>query len=324
MNKANIYWIKRKSLTGGASYEKYLYSVLKKNYKLKYIETDTKKSQSIIKKFYNRFKYINMLQNKNIREGTIIRDFFTTALVPFNKKQQNIILIHHIDTSVLKHKIKYKIIKYLFYKNLWKSDKIIVVSKFWKNHFIKRGYKNVFVAYNCFDIKNYDITEKDVYNFKKKYNLNKRQIIYIGNCQKAKGVLETYNALKDLDVDLVTSGRKDVDLLAKHLNLSYKEYLVLLKSSAVVITMSKFDEGWCRTAHESMLLKTPVIGSGRGGMRELLENGHQVICTDYQKLKKIVKYTIKNKKKIGNKGYEYAKKFTPQQFERTWKAIIEK
>ena len=46
---------------------------------------------------------------------------------------------------------------------------------------------------------------------------------------------------------------------------------MLLQAASVAVTMSKFNEGWCRTAHEAMLCKTPVVGSGMGGMGELLE-----------------------------------------------------
>ena len=66
-----------------------------------------------------------------------------------------------------------------------------------------------------------------------------------------------------------------INIPVVNLSLNYKEYLCLLKASSVVVTMSKFKEGWCLTAHEAMLCKTPVIGSGKGGMRELLEGGNK-------------------------------------------------
>ena len=42
---------------------------------------------------------------------------------------------------------------------------------------------------------------------------------------------------------------------------------------------------WNRTAHEAMLVGTPVIGSGRAGMRELLEAGGQLICERFEDLR---------------------------------------
>ena len=63
--------------------------------------------------------------------------------------------------------------------------------------------------------------------------------------------------------------------------------------------MSKFLEGWNRTAHEAMLCRTPVIGSGTGGMRELLLGGQQIICEDIKTLPEIVDYAIKNAFALG-------------------------
>ena len=35
--------------------------------------------------------------------------------------------------------------------------------------------------------------------------------------------------------------------------------------------MSTFKEGWCRVLHEAAIHGTPILGSGLGGMRELLQ-----------------------------------------------------
>ena len=98
--------------------------------------------------------------------------------------------------------------------------------------------------------------------------------------------------------------------------------------------MSKFKEGWCRTAHEAMLCKTPVIGSGTGGMKELLEGGNQLIC-DFPELKDKVEYLLKCQrldKKIDSSvkwkrteyGYEFAKQFTTEKFKQSWITLIKK
>ena len=112
--------------------------------------------------------------------------------------------------------------------------------------------------------------------------------LYLGNCQKKKGVLEAYNALQEIDAYFVTSGTKDIELPIPNLILSYKDYRLLLASSDIVITMSLFKEGWNRTAHESILCGTPVIGSGSGGMKELLEESNQIICHSFEDLPSIV------------------------------------
>jgi len=94
----------------------------------------------------------------------------------------------------------------------------------------------------------------------------------------------------------------------------------------MVIAMSKFKEGWCRTAHEAMLLKTPVIGSGLGGMQELLIGGKQIVCKDFKDLKTKVQDLLGNprlREKMGQDGYNFAKEFTLERFEREWLNLIE-
>jgi glycosyltransferase involved in cell wall biosynthesis len=75
-----------------------------------------------------------------------------------------------------------------------------------------------------------------------------------------------------------------------------------------------------------MLSKTPVIGSGLGGMRELLEDGRQIICTNFRGLKKEVQNLLEDsflRKKIGEDGYNFAKNFTPEKFEQDWLNLID-
>ena len=55
---------------------------------------------------------------------------------------------------------------------------------------------------------------------------------------------------------------------------------MLLSCCDIVISFSEFPEGWNRVAHEALLTKTPVIGSGQGGMNELLNKSGQIICRD--------------------------------------------
>ena len=208
-----------------------------------------------------------------------------------------------------------------------KIDVILVGAEYWKQYFLKKGCKNVYKIYSSFDLSNFNVSDEDVLNFKKKYKLQDKPIIYLGNCQKAKGVVGSYNTLKYLDVHFVTSGERKVKIPALNLNLSDRDYLILLKASSIVISMSKFKEGWCRTAHEAMLLKTPVIGSGSGGMQELLEGGKQIVCRDFKDLREKVQNLLDNprlRKKMGEDGYNFTKKFTLERFEKEWLSLIEK
>ena len=220
-----------------------------------------------------------------------IRNFDSIITMPYDDTRgKNVALIFHIDYSFQPAYLKtsWIILERIFYHHLKKVDAIITISKYWQNHFLERGYPNVYLIYNGFDLNEFQFEDQEVLEFRKKFRLEDRPIIYMGNCQRIKGVVEVYEHLKKLDVYLVTSGRKEVDIPTLNLNLDDHDYLLLLRSSSVVITMSKFMEGWNRTAHEAMLCKTPVIGSGLGGMKELLEGGKQIICDDFEDLKEKV------------------------------------
>lgn len=255
-----------------------------------------------------------------------IRNFDSVITLPYDYTEgQHLVLIHHIDFSTQPSSLKplFKGLEKGFYRHLRKVDFIVTVSKYWQNHFLERGHQKVFLIYNGFNLDLFHFEDEEVSEFKKRFHLEEKPIIYIGNCQRIKGVVETYEQLKDLKVYLVTSGRKEVHLPIPNLNLSDREYLLLLKSSSVVVTMSKFKEGWGRTTHEAMLCKTPVIGSGLGGMTELLEGGGQMICGDIRELREKVYFALDHPE-LGGKGYEYAKQFTIERFEAGWLNLIER
>jgi len=102
------------------------------------------------------------------------------------------------------------------------------------------------------------------------------------------------------------------------LKLDRQDYLCLLHASDIVITMSTMVEGWNRIAHESLLSHTPVIGSGRGGMLELLEGAGQKVVTDVTTLPAVVEEVLKDKKYFTEKGFEYVRKFDSKYFEDEW------
>jgi glycosyltransferase involved in cell wall biosynthesis len=300
---------------GGDSYRNYLYQFLKnsKNYQVDGYGLGGFLSRDNIISFYRS------LTLKGV-DDVWIHD--TNTIIYPNKKLEgtHVLLFHHIGGDVPSpYPLFNKILNKIFYRNLSKTDYIIVVSEFWEEFLKEKGFDNVNVIYNPFNVSEFDFNKKEINDFQLKYNLKDRPIVYIGNCHELKGVKESYEHLKDLDVNLVTSGRKRVDIPALNLNLEYSEYLLLLKSSSVVVAMSKFPEGWCRTAHEAMLCKTPVIGSGLGGMAELLEVGGQITCQDFRELRNQVQYAIETPE-LGVLGYKYASqdKFKIESFNNKW------
>jgi len=312
---------------GGKVYEQQVREALSKHFDLELINLSPKYFSKKFLKAIELFFYLLKLKGT---KDLWIRDFISAITLPLAKtKGENIVLIHHIDfsDSPLIFKPFFFIIQKIFYQNLRKTEAIVVVSEYWKNHFLKKGYSNVYKIYNSFNLFEFNVGEKEVVEFKKRYNLEEKPIIYIGNCQRAKGVVESYEALKGLNIYLVTSGEKKVKIPTINLSIEYRDYLRLLKASSIVVAMSKFKEGWCRTVHEAMLLKKPVIGSGLGGMKELLEGGKQIICEDFNLLEAKVSYLLNHPEimeEMGETGFSYVKDFTADKFEKEWVNLIKK
>ena len=63
--------------------------------------------------------------------------------------------------------------------------------------------------YNSFIPEDYMIQKEAVAEFRKKYSIPDKPIVYIGNAHKQKGVYEAYHALKDLDVELIMTGAEN-------------------------------------------------------------------------------------------------------------------
>lgn len=322
----NISWVKISGRKyGGVAYEEGAMEVLKNYFNLEYIKINS----SIFKKGYLRAPELifNLLKLKGEKD-LWIRDSNAVITVPFDRtKGKKAAIIHHIDFSTSRPLFKPIdfIIEKLIYRGLRKMDAIITISQYWRSHFLKRGFQNVFVVHNGFDLNSFNISLQETEKFKEENHLQGKPIIYLGNCQKAKGVIESYQALKGLDVHLITSGEPFIKIPVRNLEMEYREYLKLLKAASVVLTMSKFKEGWCRTAHEAMLLKTPVVGSGLGGMKELLEEGKQLICPDFTSLREKVEYLLNHPEiriKMGEDGYNFAKNFTLEKFREDWLSLL--
>jgi len=322
-----IGWLKISSRKyGGVAYEELAREALAGDFDVELVEVKS----NIFKKGYLRAPEIiwNLIRLKGEKD-LWVRDNNTIIALPFSRiKGKTLAMVHHIDfsTTPLWAKPLDFMIERFIYFGLKKADFIVTVSKYWQEHFLKRGYKNVFKIYNAFNISEYDFKDEEIAEFKKKYNLEGKPIIYLGSCQKAKGVLESYSVLKDLNSYLVTSGEPLFKKSpARNLQIPYREYLKLLKASDVALAMSKFKEGWCRVAHEAMLLKTPVVGSGLGGMKELLEGGKQIVCPDFKSLREKVEYLLNNpevRAKMGEDGYNFAKNFTLEKFKSDWLSLI--
>jgi len=314
VTEMKVGWIETiKHATGGRAYDSNVQRVIAKKHDLEIFNVGFDKSTP--------FKYpilLYKIARLSGKKDVWVKRYDSIIMLPFERTVgKNIAIIYHIDitTAPYQERIPLFLLEKIFYRNLWKVDAIVTICKFYYNRFVRIGYPNVKLIYPAYNVNDFKFTEKEIEDFKKRYGIDKKPIIYIGNCQRIKGVVESYKALKDMNVHLITSGRKTVDIPAINLNLPYRDYLRLLKASSVVVTMSKFIEGWLLTAHEAMLCKTPVVGSQ--GLYEILQDGDQIICEDFNNIRSDVEYAMDHPE-LGERGYNYAKQFTIERFENEW------
>jgi glycosyltransferase involved in cell wall biosynthesis len=240
--------------------------------------------------------------------------------------QKSIGVIHHIDHRIAEKSIYHRWFFSRLLSRLKKCDGVVTVSEHWKEYFDKLGCKNVQVIYNSFDPSLYGKMDEAEMTFRQRHEipLNKK-IIYIGNAIKEKGVVEVYDALKNSEYHLIMTGPRNrvPELNVQYLNLKREDYLRLLTVSSVVICFSLMEEGWNRIAHEALLSGTPVIGTGSGGMRELLEKSGQLIVTDKMDLKNSVDQIMKDRAEYSRKGLQYVRQFDLAYFSRSWIGVVQ-
>lgn len=240
---------------------------------------------------------------------------------------KSVAMIHHIDTTNTRMSVKHRWFFNQLEKQLPAMDLVVTVSQHWASYLQNLGCSNVKVIYNSFNPSEYAVSAEEKIAFKEKYGFNDKQpIVYIGNASRQKGVYETYEALKDCNYQLVMTGAENraSDLPVKFLNLNRANYVTLLNTADIVVTMSKLLEGWNRIAHEALLCKTPVIGSGTGGMKELLEGGGQSIVVTPAQLPDMIELVLKNRIQTGISGFNFVSKFDQSYFEREWVQTIQK
>lgn len=319
-NFKNIYYLLiSKKRSGGGLYGRYISNLTE-------IDTHYLLKKDSNNKFIKLFKYLfnlSRFQKNRTTNDTIIH--LADSCFFINKRDKSILLVHHYDpiSKNILIRLFQTFLQWNIVRNRDKIDSLIVVSEYWKSYFKKLGFTNITVIYNPFEISLYrqrSLEEKN--SFIKKYKLEGKPIVYLGNPQEEKGTDRSHNALKGLDVHFVTTGIEKIKLPVKHLELSFYDYITLLQVSDVSVLMSQFKEGWNRVAHESILCETVVVGSGKGGMGELLDKSNQYICNDWDRLYGIVKEILEHKRTISQEALSYVKAFDIERFETSWRSVL--
>lgn len=209
-------------------------------------------------------------------------------------------------------------------------DHIIVYSTKAKTYYEQLGIEDykISIAYNSLNHHSLLECEKYVDNVYlkylcEKYALENRDVLlYVGKIEKAKRLdllLRAYALLIEEGVDnlaliIVGDGRlrRYFESYVKDLQLPNVYFVGEIRQDDILIYYFK--------------LARFVVVSGMGGMRELLEGGGQIICTNFKELRKCIEWLLNNpekSKRLGEKGYNFAKKFDLHCFEIEWVKLIE-
>jgi len=319
-------WIEQNYENGGYVYDTYARKILRELYDVTVTYNSRGSSKSKTKRLFQLSRYFLQMRSISFKGEIVFRDMFSTVFAPFDRDRKNVVILHHLDTSGFDKSTFYNVFTKRFFKKILLADAVVVVSEYWKNILEKAGCRNVIVIHNSFDLSQFEFGQQELTDFRRNLGVpDEKHIIYLGNAQSEKGYLESYNSLKNIDAIFMTTGKSKVDLPILSRYLSYRDYLRLLKISSLVVTMSKFNEGWCRTAHEAMLCGTPVIGSGKGGMGELLEKGGQIVCGDFDELGTLAQDLLNDRQKLACMslvGKKYASQFTVDRFGQDWIDLV--
>lgn len=303
---------------GGNAYDVHTLNVLAEKYPVSVSE------DAVLKKGESLLVYWNRMRNVKPVEDVIIMEPYPVVFGKRYKGKIHIAMIHHIDdhlgSSTIKHRWYFNRLK----KKLREMDVVVTVSSYWKNYLESMGCKSVKVIYNSFAPDQFVHTDSELKKFRHQYGLpENKPVLYIGNATRQKGVYDVYEALKNREYYLVMTGETNLaeDLPVHYLNLGKKEYTQLLATADAVICMSKMVEGWNRIAHEALLSRTPVIGSGSGGMKELLDRAGQLTASPAQ-LAEAVSTILLHKESFAQRGFEYVSRFDQKYFSEEWNGLI--
>jgi glycosyltransferase involved in cell wall biosynthesis len=270
-------------------------------------------------------RYWQRLRSSSLQGDVFIMSPPVINLGPRKKHAVNIGMLHHIYFSRKERSLEGRFSLQLIKRRLRELDLIVVVSRYWADFLDSIGCRTVRVIYNGFDPAEFASTDQEVSDLLSKNGLPKdKPLVHIGYADRTKGVVEVFESLKHEDLTLVMTGplHRGLDLPVHWLHLNRKDYLRLLCACDVAVNMSRIEEGWSRVAHEALLSRTPVIGSGSGGMRELLEGAGQLICSDVSQLPGMVKEVLDHKQVYAEKGFNFASRFTHETFEGQWISLL--
>ena len=315
---------------GGLVYRRLLYECLGRHHDVELVRVPERRPSNSTAKAVERLDFARRLQRIAGEKDLWIRDFREMAFIgPLRTVGRQIVVLHHFDASVQPNRLYNEVVDRLALWRLREADVTVTVSRYWQARVaeaLRAEEGAVRIIYNAIDPDRFeDLLEEPGRAFRRRMGLPDGPLVYIGNRVPGKGTRFALSVLEDEAVVPVTSGPARIELPCPHLEAAYEDYLKLLARSEAAVLQSRFNEGWCITAHEAMMCRTPVIGSGRGGMRELLERGGQFVTDDPAEIRAILRRLRENpaeRAAVGEQGRAFAAQFTRERFERAWLDLV--
>ncbi len=238
--------------------------------------------------------------------------------------------------------------KYLYdllfgYNILRDSNKVIAISKEEREHDKKMGAQEdkISLIYTGIDTKPFEI-ESSI-NFKEKYEIDDRMILYLGRINRTKGIdflIKAFSELSDeckADVILVIAGSDDghksyLEKLVDNLNIKDKvlftgyvtddERIAAYQSADLFVHTVKYMGGVGITPLEAILCNSPIIVTKECG--EIVEEANCGLIVEYgdiDGLKEKIEYSIQKPTEM-NKLIKNGKCYI--QHNLTWDIVVKK
>ncbi len=283
------------------------------------------KLSGLTKKIFKLRKLILNL-NPDIIQSWMYHSNFLTLFLPkkFHSK-----LFWNIRHSELNFKISKKMTIFLSLicgtfsrfvprKIIYCSERSIKFHQ--EKHFYSK--RKAVLIYNGYNHKNYFPSKNLRTNFRKKYKINKKQIIlgYAGRYAKQKNIPSLLSAFskvnkKNSSIFLFMAG-KDINPKNKELvnyidDLGIKNNVIFLNeqknllkfyNGIDLLILTSFSESFPNVLPEAMLCSTPVLSSDAGCSKKIIDKSGFVMNNNddqsiFKNLIKVIQYNIKNKKK---------------------------
>ncbi len=177
-------------------------------------------------------------------------------------------------------------------------------------------------------------SQRNILAFKKKYDLSKKTLLYVGRVHESKGLQYVVEAIKNIDCKLLIIGRdggyveslkKKIDILnigdrVKFLGeVSDPVLITAYFSSEALILFSEW-EGFGLVVVEAMASNLPVVVSNRGSLPFLVKNRQNGLVVKYKNVNELERSIVQilNNKKVRKELITAGKK-TAQRFD--WSTV---